>query len=143
MSTATDKAYEVMLGAYRVPERAHEREAWGSFLGEMPAWAVEETMARCLDIWDKAPIVGEVRREVGKVVALRAIETSQEHADRGEAVETEACIGDTPGCPAIEAINTRWAAEDATRHPDAGTPPEVVADRMRTIHDILDGNIAK
>lgn len=142
MSAATDKAYEVMLGAFRCPERSHEREAWRTFLGELPSWAVEEVMGRCLDIWDKAPIVGDVRREVGKVLALAAGRESEAHAVRRAAIAAEQAACDVPPKPEILALNARWAAEDAMRNPDDDTPPDVVAERMAIIHQILDGTFA-
>ncbi len=101
--------FEVLLGAYRWPEREGWFSAWETWLAEFPQWAVGQVVMSAPDRWpDEMPEVGPLRRAIIAVVQKRR----REEMDANETAPTHRPPLAYSGNPKFHELAKRWEAED-------------------------------
>ena len=113
--TQTDKEFlrqqfNVLLGAYRWPEREGWFSAWETWLKEFPRWAVGQVVMSAPDRWpNEMPEVGPLRAAIIQAVQKRRRE-ERDARDHGTP-EHRPPLAYT-GNPKFLELSERWEKED-------------------------------
>lgn len=102
--------FEVLLGAYRWPEREGWFSAWETWLAEFPEWAVGQVVMSAPDRWpNEMPEVGPLRAAIAAVIQKRRREEKDEQERNAPRHRPPLAY---TGNPKFLEIAKRWEKED-------------------------------